>query len=1358
MRKIKIFSAVLSLFLLVPASIIWAQTISSQKGLTTAVFNLPQGNIKVYLPDDIRPGEQISGTVIAEPNGTNARQIEKNQAELVKYRVSIDGSKYSVDDRQGWSWIVKKDIQETIPLELLNFSGVKVAELKYGLIRPVIGTDPVEYGCVIPSHALTAAPLRITGSFDGDMTNTKCSLNGKPIEILAESPRQCLLQYPKNANGLQTMQVNDNGEEKCTRQISGVDMQVTTGDLNLRKGQNTYIDVKLTGLQNLPDKAVLTITNITPNVVTMTNGNLQVIPVWPPSDSAGGTYSVHCPAVSITTGTFSVNINLDLPQSGEVTTPLSELPPGYTRKSCDCGASVTISKTGNSFKADAKPECKGVFGVGINTFPVCGVQSSVYKWSIKSGQENVEFTGKTDGANVTIRPKNNGGYTVCVTVTVTCLDGTICSATTCINQSGETVTTPPEQPKIPNTGSRCQCTASCEVISGATIGLISNFSANINAKCTGTSGSGETRVQCAVGPITYSWSIGASGKDVAEIDGKADGATVKVKRKKDGPYNLYLSGTVTCSDGTVCEFNCNAEIPFIPTTNEKVCLPDVDEKGEPKMVGGLKNKQPGTGNTSTIFRDEFIALEAEGSDIDQVKFMCIPQLPCPDSKSEKTIAVTGKVRFEWEITSGEGRFVKLGCGSENEKKDMGEHVVFQPPFVPLPVKNADTVFTTTFLLSIIDDGSPFKDETVTKIITIKTTRRKSVPDKYIIDIAGGAADRPAAPVLPVTPGSCELVGPTWKPGDHLAVPVISLPGVADADKMVLGQWIVLKSQDQSDPDDISFNCSSANCTSAGGGRSYPDNIIWEWSIVSGGGEFILSKNGQYVIYQAPMEMPKGKDFIEVKIKLKVMNPAGVRKDPDKNSEIFTLRIYQPGVRLSHPDLTWLPEEDNHLELKSELMYKLGGVWMPALAHMCRIHYFELMNVSEEKGVCLNTPVPKEADQCRDLQLKNEAGQEAFDDTKGAGKCTTKELFQQARTKRPEQVYTITVYSKDYGAYGFLRSFANVNKKTSLEGKPVYISIPVKKTEVAHPNGRIKKTEYADNRVTIPHDIDENRIADGGWTSTGGVLVPDPANNNEDEDDKPDGDAFKGDGLSTYEEYRGFKVFDGDAVAHIRTNHLKKDIFIRNENSLDLGTYTRVSGLQVHEINENQYVDDKTRIINSNFNPTTHIVNQMGLRLADRHRNGNLLGIAYSANGQPTIPNQEIEIRIFGLKIAESCEARKIGAKLAEKIAAVVAHELLHGNNVCHHGEQDASVENSFNLINGLRSGNVSCVMRYDNVGSVVRGFDPEAIGSDLCSSPAGTGYNAHGAVFKDAAAKRGNCKAQIRVSGKGPCSKSCGNR
>jgi hypothetical protein len=123
-----------------------------------------------------------------------------------------------------------------------------------------------------------------------------------------------------------------------------------------------------------------------------------------------------------------------------------------------------------------------------------------------------------------------------------------------------------------------------------------------------------------------------------------------------------------------------------------------------------------------------------------------------------------------------------------------------------------------------------------------------------------------------------------------------------------------------------------------------------------------------------------------------------------------------------------------------------------------------------------------------------------------------------------------------------------------------------------------------------------------------------------------------------------------------------------------------------------------------------------------------------------------------------CRRRGLANKLAEKMQAVVAHELLHGNNVCHHGEGNPEVENSFDLKQGLRSGNTSCVMRYDNVGTVLRGFDPEAIGFDLCDSAAGTGYNANGGAFGNAAAKRGNCEGQIRVSGKGNPPKSCGNR
>lgn len=1367
MRKTFLLPAVLTLFLLVPASITWAQTISSQKGLTTAVFETPNGQIKVYLPDDIRPGEMISGIVVAEPSGSNDRQTEKNLAALLRYQVALDGIKFPVrTSPAALKWQVPENRITAAPLELQDAAGKTISTLEC----PVTSTNPsipdpvslpgISPGCSIPSHALTAAPLRITGSFDGDLSTTQCNLTGQPLQVLAESPRQCQLMFPENAKGPGTMQVNENGQPSCSSPISGVDMHVTTGKLNLRKGESTYIDVKVTGLQNLPDKAVLTITNITPQVVTMTNGNIQVIPIWPPADSAGGTFSVHCPAVSNTTGNFMVNINLDLPQPGATLTASEDCPPGYKRLSCQCEANVKVTKSGNKLTTTAKPACKGQYGVGISTFPVCSVSSVTFSWSVQSGAENVDLVGKKDGPEITIRPKNKKGFSVCVTMTVTCIDGTICKSTDCYTEQGEE---PPPPPPVTTTRSRCSCSASCTITVGAKAGGEISYSANVTAACTGTFGTGSTRSVCAAGPITYSWKIGASGKDAAEITGKSDGKDVKVKLKSGGSYTIFLSGTLTCNDGTTCDFSCNVEVPYIPETGEKVCLPNIIEKADPKMTGGLKASQTGVTKTTAIFRDEFIALEATGSDVDLVILRCDPQQPCPDTRSEKTVAVNGKVRFAWTITGGEGRFVKLGCGSETERADIGEHVIFQPPVVPLPKKNTDTTLLTTIELQVIDDGSPVIDPTVTKIITIKTTRKRPVPDKYEVAISGGAADKPTAPATPAVSGTCQLSGPSWIPADDLVKPVITLPGVADADKMVLGQWIVLRSQDQADPDVLTFNCTSTNCIGGPARRSYPDNISWEWTIVSGGGELILGKNGQYVIYEAPLDMPKGKNMIEVKIKVKVMNPAGPRKDPDKESDIFTLKIYQPGIKLSHPDLTWLPEDSNSLELKSELMYKDGN-WLPALAHMCRIHFFELVNVSEEKGVCLNVPVSASADQCRDLQMKNEAGHEAFDDSKGAGKCTTKEIFQQARTQAPVKDYTMKVYSRDFGAYGFLRSFGNVNKKTSLDGKPVYISIPVLKTDVRHPANRPKKTEYADNRVTIPHDIDENRIADGGWTAFGNVTIPDPADNKADTDGDPAGDAFAGDGLTTYEEYRGFKVAAREGKEHRRTNTGVKDIFIRNENNLPVGLYETISDLDVHQITEAQYNGDDKRVVNFNFNAATHLsVDQKGLHLIDKGNHSSLLGIAYSPTGHPTIPNFEQQIRIYTGKVRAVVERVNKGVDPANqityagKLAAVVAHELLHGNNVCHHGEGSEEVERSHDLINGLRSGNIDCVMRYDNTGTALSKV-PEKPGTILCTSAAGTGYNANGQRFGNAATNRGNCKGQIRVSGAAGMPKSCGNR
>ncbi|MGQ0740669.1 MAG: hypothetical protein ACT4OJ_16595 [Bacteroidota bacterium] len=103
MRKFRLFSAVLSLFLLVPASIIWAQTVSIsghvyEKGTIKNNFNTPQGKISVILPDVMAPGDVITGTVIYDPAGEDEKKKSNNYRDMANYSLSLpDGTPLSTN-------------------------------------------------------------------------------------------------------------------------------------------------------------------------------------------------------------------------------------------------------------------------------------------------------------------------------------------------------------------------------------------------------------------------------------------------------------------------------------------------------------------------------------------------------------------------------------------------------------------------------------------------------------------------------------------------------------------------------------------------------------------------------------------------------------------------------------------------------------------------------------------------------------------------------------------------------------------------------------------------------------------------------------------------------------------------------------------------------------------------------------------------------------------------------------------------------------------------------------------------------------------------------------------------------------
>jgi len=116
-------------------------------------------------------------------------------------------------------------------------------------------------------------------------------------------------------------------------------------------------------------------------------------------------------------------------------------------------------------------------------------------------------------------------------------------------------------------------------------------------------------------------------------------------------------------------------------------------------------------------------------------------------------------------------------------------------------------------------------------------------------------------------------------------------------------------------------------------------------------------------------------------------------------------------------------------------------------------------------------------------------------------------------------------------------------------------------------------------INIPFDDNRNYISDA-WEYDEGK---DPK---EDEDDDPHSDNYKGDGLSRYDEYRGFFTQEG----YIRTNPNHKDVFVYDPDKLGIGYFSLTN---LHII-LNPIPNDDRRV--TEYDTTAHIYNQFYITL------------------------------------------------------------------------------------------------------------------------------------------------------------------
>ncbi len=322
---------------LTPSSII-------REGLRVVTFDNAQGRVIVNLPDDMRAGDTISGTVMAEPNGQTPEERATNMTVLTGCVVEIEPPKKpdgtSNPKVTAQVTAAPSAITFTLPPRstptppLTNVStgssgglGITLTNTSGSFSIPrTTTTVPIEMVSLslqsaaplqphfqLPTMGQQGRPIVITGPFDGNSSNTTLRTTVQDFEkktenvsggfgLLAESPRKAVFQSPTDVTGSIPITLNE-GTAQTKGTFRNVGVNLTAPKTSLRKGESTELRVEVNGLQGITQPVLLHL--VKGGVVTMQGGDVQSMTIKPSEVQSNGTFTTTRTITGVQTGVWN---------------------------------------------------------------------------------------------------------------------------------------------------------------------------------------------------------------------------------------------------------------------------------------------------------------------------------------------------------------------------------------------------------------------------------------------------------------------------------------------------------------------------------------------------------------------------------------------------------------------------------------------------------------------------------------------------------------------------------------------------------------------------------------------------------------------------------------------------------------------------------------------------------------------------------------------------------------------------------------------------------------------------------------------------------------------------------------------